>query len=171
MALLLPFSLFGGGSGAGTASADVNGLIYTANGLKVGSTAILYGNGTQIASVTVDGTGKATWTLGAAPAANTIITFDGVVVGSGGTVPGGPVVAASLGVVKSGNTYTFTVIRTGNTTAAQTVNYNAVGSTLNGADAATASDFGGTLPSGTVTFAANETSKTVTITSNSAEPE
>jgi glucosylceramidase len=74
-------------SGPGAASADAAGTTYTAIGLKAGSAAVLYGNGTQIATATVDGTGKATWTLGSKPAAGTIITYDGVVVGSGGTVP------------------------------------------------------------------------------------
>ena len=53
--------------------------------------------------------------------------------------------------------YTFTVTRTGDTSVATTVTYAVSG---NGADAA---DFGGTLPSGTVSFADGETSKTVTI--------
>ncbi len=61
----------------------------------------------------------------------------------------------------SGNTpFTFTVARDGDTTVAATVNYAISGSGANQADAA---DFGGTLPSGTVTFAAGETSKIITI--------
>ncbi|MFK5600251.1 hypothetical protein ACFZ8E_25110 [Methylobacterium sp. HMF5984] len=93
-----PTNIFGGGSGPSGAARTNAGLTYTATGLKVGSTAILYGNGTQLSSVTVDGTGKATWTLGTAPVAGTNITYDGVVVGSGGTIPAGQFVATSLGV-------------------------------------------------------------------------
>ncbi len=58
----------------------------------------------------------------------------------------------------SGNTpFTFTVTRTGLTTGATTVNYAVTGG------GASAADFGGTLPSGQVSFAPSETSKTVTI--------
>ncbi|MGS4920210.1 MULTISPECIES: ExeM/NucH family extracellular endonuclease [Mameliella] len=58
----------------------------------------------------------------------------------------------------SGSTgFTFTVTRSGDTTAATTVDYAVSGG---GADAA---DFGGSLPSGTVSFAAGETSKTITV--------
>ncbi|WP_293119281.1 ExeM/NucH family extracellular endonuclease [Okeania sp. SIO1I7] len=53
--------------------------------------------------------------------------------------------------------FTFTVTRSGDTTGATSVDF-AVTSTE-----ADAGDFGGTLPSGTVNFAANETSKDVTV--------
>ena len=53
--------------------------------------------------------------------------------------------------------FTFTVTRSGDTSAAGTVDF-AVSSATADAD-----DFGGTLPSGTVSFAADETSKTVTV--------
>ena len=53
--------------------------------------------------------------------------------------------------------FTFTVTRSGLSTSASTVNY-AVSS-----DSATAADFGGSLPAGTVAFAANELTKTITI--------
>ena len=56
--------------------------------------------------------------------------------------------------------FTFTVTRSGNTSAAGSVDYSVSGS---GANAADADDFGGTLPSGTVSFAAGETSATVTV--------
>lgn len=63
----------------------------------------------------------------------------------------------------SGNTsYTFTVTRTGDTGGAQTVDWSVAGT---GGAPASASDFaGGAFPSGSVSFAAGETSKTVTIT-------
>ncbi|MGF1581638.1 MAG: Calx-beta domain-containing protein, partial [Gemmataceae bacterium] len=56
--------------------------------------------------------------------------------------------------------FTFTVIRTGDTTGTSSVAYAVTGSGTNAADA---TDFGGTLPTGTVNFAANETSQTITI--------
>lgn len=91
--------------GAGTASADTAGTTYTVSGLKVGSSAILYGNGTQIATATVDSTGKATWTLGSRPAIGTVITYDGVVVGSGGTVTASSVTPSIVnGMTLSANT-------------------------------------------------------------------
>ena len=102
-------------AGASRASVDTTGKVYTTTPdtkLKPGSTAILYGNGTQIASVTVDGTGKATWTLGTAPAGGTIITYDGVVVGSGGTAPTPPPAALAIsganGTANVGDTASFT---------------------------------------------------------------
>ena len=56
--------------------------------------------------------------------------------------------------------FTFSVIRAGVVTGATTVDYAVTGS---GSNPANATDFGGTLPSGTVSFAADETSKTVTV--------
>ena len=68
---------------------------------------------------------------------------------------------ASQNEGNSGNTaFTFTVTRSGLTSGETIVNYAVTGS---GGDPANAADFGGTLPSGTVTFAATETSKTLTI--------
>ena len=63
---------------------------------------------------------------------------------------------------QSGTTpFTFTVTRTGDTGAAHSVSWSLTGS---GANAASASDFAGNaLPSGTVSFSAGETSKTVTV--------
>lgn len=57
--------------------------------------------------------------------------------------------------------FTFTITRSGDVAGASSVAYAVTGS---GANAASANDFsGGLLPSGTVQFAANETSKVVTI--------
>lgn len=56
--------------------------------------------------------------------------------------------------------FRFTINRTGVVAGAASVNYTVTGSSGNPADAA---DFGGQLPSGTINFAANETSKTITI--------
>ncbi|WP_019499802.1 DUF4347 domain-containing protein [Pseudanabaena sp. PCC 6802] len=61
----------------------------------------------------------------------------------------------------SGNkAFTFTVTRTGDTTAANNVNWAVTGSGTNPSDA---TDFGGTLPTGTLSFAAGQTSKVVTV--------
>ncbi|WP_249267920.1 bluetail domain-containing putative surface protein [Microcystis aeruginosa FBCC-A68] len=59
--------------------------------------------------------------------------------------------------------FTFTVTRSGNTTGTNTVNWTVAGT---GSNPANATDFGGTLPSGTLTFAANETSKVITVNVN-----
>ncbi|MFO1160427.1 MAG: Calx-beta domain-containing protein [Reyranellaceae bacterium] len=56
--------------------------------------------------------------------------------------------------------YTFTVTLDQAATTDQTVDWTVAGS---GGHAANAADFGGTLPSGTTTFLAGETSKTITI--------
>ena len=72
----------------------------------------------------------------------------------------GPAAAVAEG--HSGSTaVTFTVARVGDTTGAATAAWAVTGS---GASPADAADFtGGVLPSGTVSFAAGETSKTVTV--------
>ncbi len=68
---------------------------------------------------------------------------------------------ASRAEGQSGNTaFTFTVSRSGNTSGATAVNFAVTG---NGANAANGADFGGTLPSGLLSFAANESSKTITV--------
>ena len=81
---------------------------------------------------------------------------------------GGPVafaisaLAADKAEGNSGTTpFTFTVTRTGDTGAAHSVSWFLTGG---GANPASASDFSGNvLPSGTVSFAAGETSKTITV--------
>ena len=61
----------------------------------------------------------------------------------------------------SGTTdFTFTVTRSGDTSGAASATYTVSGS---GGDPANAADFGGTLPTGTVDFAAGENSKVITI--------
>ena len=61
----------------------------------------------------------------------------------------------------SGTTdFTFTVTRTGDTTGTSSVDYAVTGS---GADPANAADFSGVLPSGTIAFAAGETSQVITV--------
>ena len=61
----------------------------------------------------------------------------------------------------SGTTpFTFTVTRIGDASGANTVDFSVLGA---GGDAADADDFGGAFPSGTVTFASGETTRTLTI--------
>ncbi|MDO6563721.1 Calx-beta domain-containing protein [Amphritea sp. 1_MG-2023] len=68
-------------------------------------------------------------------------------------------------VLKEGSSasqeHTFTLTRTEYEDSEISVNWSLVGSGANPVDA---DDFGGTLPSGTITFAAGETQKTLTIT-------
>ncbi len=65
----------------------------------------------------------------------------------------------------SGSTdFTFLISRTGTTTGTAAVDWAVTGGGISGTNAAAASDFAiGTLPSGSVSFAAGETSKPVTI--------
>jgi hypothetical protein len=58
------------------------------------------------------------------------------------------------------NSFLFSIVRTGNLSTQLTVNYSVSGSGLNPADA---SDFGGSLPSGTLTIPANATSAELAI--------
>ena len=77
-------------------------------------------------------------------------------------------IAATSAVKAEGNAgstaFTFTVTRSGSTTGISSVNYAVTGS---GASPADAADFtGGTLPSGTVNFAATQTNQVVTVNVN-----
>lgn len=92
-------------------------------------------------------------TIGTATAAGTIQNDD-TLVSIAGT-------DADKAEGDAGNTaFTFTVTRIGSVSGASSVDYAVTGS---GANPANAADFGGSLPSGTVNFAAGETSQTVTI--------
>ncbi|MFC5357198.1 Ig-like domain-containing protein [Azospirillum himalayense] len=69
----------------------------------------------------------------------------------------------SIAEGNSGSTgLTYTITRRGDTSGATTVKWQVDTAGLSGS-LADAADFGGTLPSGTITFAAGETSKTVTV--------
>jgi Tol biopolymer transport system component len=92
--------------------------------------------------------------LGTASMAGTIVNDDLSVVSIA-------VQSASKAEGNSGTTaFTFTVGLSQAGVTSQTVDWKVTGS---GASAADAADFGGALPAGTVTFAAGETSKVVTI--------
>ena len=98
-------------------------------------------------------------TLGTTTAIGTIINDDGASVASVASIAA---TSANKSEGNSGATgFTFTVSLSQAPTTSQTVSYSVSGT---GANPAAASDFvGNALPSGTVTFAAGETSKTVTI--------
>ncbi len=88
---------------------------------------------------------------------------DFIGLGTGPTLPTLAIAAADASKAEgnSGTTaFTFTVTRSGDLGGASTVAYAVTGS---GASPADAADFGGALPGGTVSFAANEASKTVTV--------
>ncbi|MFL7903374.1 Ig-like domain-containing protein [Azospirillum argentinense] len=69
----------------------------------------------------------------------------------------------SIAEGNSGSTgLTYTITRRGDTSGATTVKWQVDTTGLSG-NLADAADFGGTLPSGTITFAAGETSRTITV--------
>jgi len=68
-------------------------------------------------------------------------------------------------LTKATGAYSFVIHRSGNTTGTTVANYSVAASTLPGRTGALVGpDFGGTWPSGTVTFNPGDTAKTVTIT-------
>ena len=73
-------------------------------------------------------------------------------------------IAATTATQAEGNTdtkdFTFTVTRSGDTSGSNDINWAVTGS---GANPANAPDFGGTLPSGTLSFGAEEITKTITV--------
>ncbi len=73
-------------------------------------------------------------------------------------------IAATSSVKGEGNSattpFTFTVTRSGNLGISSSANYTVTGHTAPSVDTL---DFGGTVPSGTVTFTANESSKVITV--------
>lgn len=157
------------------------GLTGLANisGSTNGSSVTLYGTTTATASGQVvvltdasgyDQTMVGTWTninTTTAVTAGANYAFRGIARVPAGTATQVGVTALSASK-NEGNTgltdYTFTVTRTGPITGASSVNYAVTGS---GANPATADDFeNATFPSGTVNFAANESSKTITIKVN-----
>ncbi|QCO05630.1 Ig-like domain-containing protein [Azospirillum argentinense] len=75
------------------------------------------------------------------------------------------IIPSSLSIAEgnSGSTgLTYTITRRGDTSGATTVKWQVDTTGLSGS-LADAADFGGTLPSGTITFAAGETSRTITV--------
>lgn len=95
-----------------------------------------------------------------APATITANTVDGVIINDDSVLS----IAATNAILDEGDAgttpFTFTVTRTGDMSEVGTVDYAVTGS---GANAANAADFGGTLPSGFVSFAAGEETQVVTV--------
>lgn len=98
--------------------------------------------------------GTSAGTIGQATATGTIVNDDA-------SPPAGTFsLSGDVSESEDGGTQTFTVVRTDSTFGSATISYAVTGSGAHPADAA---DFGGALPTGTVTFADGETSKTITI--------
>jgi len=142
---------FGGTLPSGTVNfaAGQTSAVVTVN--VTGDTAI---EATEGFTVTLSGaTGGAT--IAGATAVGSILTDD---------VAPSLAIAAADAVKAEGDTgitaYTFTVTRSGNTSAAGTVNWAVTGS---GANAANGTDFGGTLPTGVVNFGIGQTTATITV--------
>jgi Ca2+-binding RTX toxin-like protein len=77
------------------------------------------------------------------------------------TVSIGPASVSHAEGASGATAYSFTLTRTGSTTSAGSVSWSVSGA---GGNAATAADFvGGALPQGSTSFAAGETSKTITV--------
>ncbi|MCL4207488.1 MAG: hypothetical protein KJ000_33815, partial [Pirellulaceae bacterium] len=130
--------------GGETAAAALTGTLTRQSGESVGDYAIL-----QETLTAING--------------NYAITFHGAVFRITAVAPNVSIMAVDAAKVEgdSGLTsFTFAITRTGDTSGASTVDWAVAGSGANRVDA---DDFGGTLPAGTVTFAAGETSHIVTV--------
>ncbi|HMV63452.1 MAG TPA: Calx-beta domain-containing protein [Zoogloea sp.] len=145
----------------GTASA----ADFTGGALPTGTVSFAAGETSKTLTVNVAGDnlieGDETFTVGLTTAtgatigtatANATILNDDALVG----------IAATSAVRSEGNSgstpFTFTVTRSGTLTAASTVNWAVSGGAVTGADFT-----GGALPTGSVSFAAGETAKTITV--------
>ena len=154
------------GSGANAATA----ADFTGAALPTGTVSFAAGEASKLVTINVAGDTTAeanegfTVTLSAPSAGTTIATAaaTGTIVNDDVSSLAIAATDASKAEGDTGSTpFTFTVTRTGNTSGASSVTYTVTGS---GANAATAADFtGAALPTGTVSFAAGETSKLVTI--------
>ncbi|WP_414521375.1 cohesin domain-containing protein, partial [Umezakia ovalisporum] len=93
-----------------------------------------------------------------------VVTLDGVLTIQPEEILPGLAIATTSATRLEGNEgltpFTFTVTRTGNTNVASSANWVVTGTGNNPANAA---DFGGTLPTGTVTFAVGETSQVIIV--------
>ena len=143
---------FNGGFGSGTVSFSAGQTSKTITVLVNGDTTVENDEGFKV--VLSNASGNSTITTSTA---NGTIQNDDV-------APATFSIAATSADKNEGNSgttaYTFTVTRGGNTTTAVTVDYNVSG---NGGNAATAGDFNGGFGSGTVSFSAGQTSKTITV--------
>gem|GEM_PF-5039106 len=177
--LVYTFSRSGATSSALTVNYTVGGTAtlgtdYTGIAASPATKTVSFAAGSSTAIVTVDPTADSTVEPNETVAL-TLATGTGYTVGNPGAVTGtitnDDVAAATLAIAATnanqseGNSgtkaFTFTVTRSGNTSGANAVNWAVTGS---GTNPANATDFaGGSLPSGTVSFAAGETSKLITV--------
>jgi hypothetical protein len=154
--------------GSPAAASDFEGGV-----LPSGSVSFAAGETSQTITVNVAGDttveaneGFAVTLSGASPPDTITTSTAGGTIQNDDVAAGATLAIAALDAVKAeGNAgltaFTFTVTRGGVTTGTSTVNFAVTGS---GASPAAATDFdGGSLPSGSVSFAAGETSKTITV--------
>ncbi|MCL4208006.1 MAG: hypothetical protein KJ000_36425, partial [Pirellulaceae bacterium] len=130
--------------GSETAATALSGSLIREPGEAIGSYGILQGSLTAVAgNYVIDYTGAAFQIVDVPPSLSIAVTDAVKAEGHTGTTP-----------------FTFTVTRTGDTSGATTVSWAVTGSGVSPADA---TDFGGSLPSGTVSFGVGETSQTITV--------
>jgi hypothetical protein len=143
---------FGGEFPGGSVSFGADDTVQTITAMVSGDTTV-----EEDEEFTVTLSGPTNGAVLIIPAASTIITNDDIDLAI--TVDN-----AVRNEGNSGNTsFTFTVTRTGLTTVENQVSYAVTGTGGSPADAA---DFGGSLPSGTVTLAVSDTSETITVNVN-----
>ena len=157
------------GSGANAA----NAADFTGGALPTGTVSFAAGQTSQLVTINVAGdttveanegftvtlsAPSAGTTIATAAATGTIINDDG---GGGASLAIAATDASKTEGITGSTPFTFTVTRSGDTTGASSATYTVSGS---GANPANAADFtGGALPTGTVSFAAGQTSQLVTI--------
>ena len=167
------FTVTRSGSTAGTSSVSYAVSGGTANAADFGGTVpsgtVSFAAGETSKTITVNVSGDTT--VEPDESFNVVLSSPtGATIGTGtasSTILNDDVAAQALSITadqtsklegESGTTpFTFTVTRSGSTTGTSSVSYAVSGGTAN------AADFGGTVPSGTVSFAAGETSKTITV--------
>jgi hypothetical protein len=157
-------------TGSGTNAASAND--FTGSTLPVGSVAFAIGETTKTITVNVAADSTIETDEGFTV---TLASPSGATLGSPATASGAiqnddfpptlTIVATSAskpeGTGGGSTSFTFTVIRSGDTAGTSSVSWAVTGS---GANAASANDFtGGTLPFGTETFTAGQTTKTITV--------
>jgi hypothetical protein len=164
---------------AGSGSSAANAADFVGNALPTGTVSFAAGETSKTISLlvagdtTVEADEGFTLTLAATSANTSLATATAT-----GTILNDDIAPASLSLVASGlskaegsgpsTAFSFTVTRSGNSAIAASAAWKVAGS---GTAAASATDFvGNVLPSGTVSFAAGETSKTVSflVTGDSA---
>ncbi|MFT7586114.1 MAG: hypothetical protein ACI9EW_002545, partial [Cellvibrionaceae bacterium] len=166
-------------SGIVTASATVEYAVTGSSGLNPADTAdfgglfasdtITFGVGITTQIISIDASGDTVFESDETFKVTLSNATGGAVIGiatATGTIQNddtGLTLTAANGSDAEGNDLTFTVTRSGNVSGLTDVNYAVAGIGTYPVDA---TDFGGSLPSGTVSFGATETSKTITLTTS-----